>query len=275
MLVLRNKAVARSFFWCSHPIILDSLAISTLNPINSTMKAVLSLAAALLAASPAAAHYRWEKLNDNAVWQFIRESTNDNSPVTDLASNDLRCNVGASGTGVNTTAVNAGDSFTFALDIAVYHQGPITAYMSKAPSTASEYVGDGDWFKIAEEGPTFSGSTATWPLRSSYTYKFPTCLASGDYLLRMEQLAIHNPGAAPQVRSSRLNKSLAWLGVEGGIATDTNLQFYISCAQVTVSGGTSKTLSPTTKIPGHVKATDPGYTVNVSSYCNPRPWDNP
>lgn len=42
------------------------------------------------------------------------------------------------------------------------------------------------------------------------------------------------------------------------------LQFYISCAQVTVSGGTGGTPSPTTKIPGHVKATDPGYTVNVS-----------
>lgn len=163
------------------------------------MKTISSLAAILLAVSPAAAHYRWEKLNDNAVWQYIRESTNDNSPVTDLASNDLRCNVGASGTGVNTTSVKAGDSFTFALDIAVYHQGPITAYMSKAPSTAAAYAGDGDWFKIAEQGPVFSGSSATWPTAASYTYKLPTCLADGDYLLRMEQLAIHNPGAAPQV----------------------------------------------------------------------------
>lgn len=42
------------------------------------------------------------------------------------------------------------------------------------------------------------------------------------------------------------------------------LQFYISCAQVTVTGGSGGTPSPTAKIPGHVKATDPGYTVNVS-----------
>lgn len=169
------------------------------------MKAAFSFAAALLAASPAVAHYRWEKLDNNAVWQYIRESTNNNSPVTDLTSNDLRCNVGgASGTGVNTTAVKAGDSFTFALDIAVYHQGPITAYMSKAPSTASAYAGDGDWFKIAEEGPTFSGGSATWPLRDSYTYKLPTCLASGDYLLRVEQLAIHNPGSPPQVSTRNI-----------------------------------------------------------------------
>lgn len=167
------------------------------------MKAVPSLAAALLVASPVAAHYRWDKLNDNAVWRYIRESTNNNSPVTDLASNDLRCNVGTSGSGVNTTTVKAGDSFTFALDMAVYHQGPITAYMSKAPSSVSAYEGDGDWFKIAEEGPIFSGGSATWPLRDSYTYKLPTCLASGDYLLRMEQLAIHNPGGLPQVRTQK------------------------------------------------------------------------
>lgn len=173
----------------AHPII----------PSLYTMKVITSFVAVLLAASPALAHYRWDKLNDNALWQYIRESTNDNSPVTDLASNDLRCNVGTSGTGVNTTAVKAGDSFTFALDIAVYHQGPVTAYLSKAPSTASAYVGDGDWFKIAEEGPTFSGSSATWPLRDSYTYKLPTCIADGDYLLRVEQLAIHNPGGTPQV----------------------------------------------------------------------------
>lgn len=165
------------------------------------MKAVLSLAAALLAASPVAAHYRWQKLNDNAVWQYIRESTNNNSPVTDLASTDLRCNVGGdSGASVATVAVKAGDSFTFALDQAVYHQGPVTAYLSKASGTAASYAGDGDWFKIAEEGPTFSGGSATWPLKSSYTYKLPTCIANGDYLLRVEQLAIHNPGSLPQVR---------------------------------------------------------------------------
>lgn len=163
------------------------------------MKTITSLAVALLAVSPAAAHYRFHQFDNNAIFQYIRENTNDNSPVTDLASNDLRCNVGASGTGTATTTVKAGDSFTWTLDTAVYHQGPVTVYMSKAPSTASAYAGDGDWFKIAEEGPTFSGSTATWPMRDSYTYKVPTCLASGDYLLRIEQLAIHNPGGAPQV----------------------------------------------------------------------------
>ena len=40
-------------------------------------------------------------------------------------------------------------------------------------------------------------------------------------------------------------------------------QFYISCAQVKVSGGGNANPSPTVKIPGAFKATDPGYTANV------------
>lgn len=42
-------------------------------------------------------HYIFERLTANgaegAVYQNIRKNTNYNSPVTDLASNDLRCNV--------------------------------------------------------------------------------------------------------------------------------------------------------------------------------------
>lgn len=83
----------------------------------------------------------------------------------------------------------------------------------------------------------------------NYAVTIPSCVAAGEYLLRIEQLAIHNPGSPPQ--------------------------FYISCAQIKVTGGGSKTLSPTTKIPGHVKATDSGYTANIynnfNSYVVPGP----
>lgn len=72
--------------------------------------------------------------------------------AADLASNDLRCNVGASGTNTQTVSVKAGDSITFTLDTAVYHQGPISVYMSKAPGSASAYDGSGTWFKIKDYG---------------------------------------------------------------------------------------------------------------------------
>lgn len=52
-------------------------------------------------------------------------------------------------------------------------------------------------------------------------------------------------------------------------------QFYISCAQLKVTGSGSKSFTGV-KIPGHVKATDPGYTANIyqpsfTSYIVPGP----
>ena len=116
--------------------------------------------------------------------------------------------------------------------------------MSKAPGDASAYDGSGDWFKIADIGPTFSGGTATWDLSQTYSVTIPKSLPNGNYLLRIQQLAIHNP-------------------YPGGIP-----QFYISCAQVTVTGGGSGSPSPTAKIPGFIKVTDPGYTANIYSNFN-------
>ena len=70
-----------------------------------------------------------------------------------------------------------------------------------------------------------------------YTYNIPKCLESGEYLLRIQSLGIHNPGSTPQ--------------------------FYISCAQINLSGGGSTLPTAGGKIPGLFKATDPGYTVNI------------
>lgn len=131
-------------------------------------------------------------------------------------------------------------------------------YMSKAPGSVSNYDGSGDWFKIHDWGPTFNGGQSSWPMRSgfflpcysllamfnrlnladSYQYNIPRCIPDGEYLLRIQSLAIHNPGGVPQ--------------------------FYISCAQISVTGGGNANPSPAVKIPGAFKATDPGYTANVS-----------
>ena len=35
---------------------------------------------------------------------------------------------------------------------AIFHDGPATAYLSKAPGELMDYTGDGDWFKIAAVG---------------------------------------------------------------------------------------------------------------------------
>lgn len=43
-------------------------------------------------------------------------------------------------------------------------------YMSKAPGSVSDYDGSGDWFKIYDWGPSFSGSSVSWPLRSMFFF---------------------------------------------------------------------------------------------------------
>ncbi|KAI0474517.1 glycoside hydrolase family 61 protein [Xylaria cf. heliscus] len=203
--------------------------------------------AAALAAQSVSGHYIFQALGKGTAkgtaYEFVRRNTNYNSPVTDLSSKDLRCNVGgATGGSTSTLALNAGDQFTFSLDQAVYHQGPVSLYMSKAPSTAADYDGSGDWFKIFDWGPKFGNGQAQWTMTGTYSGNIPKCIPAGEYLLRIQSLAIHNPGATPQ--------------------------WYISCGQVKISGGGSTTPSPTVKIPGAFKATDPGYTANIYSNFN-------
>ncbi|KAK1518141.1 fungal cellulose binding domain-containing protein, partial [Colletotrichum paranaense] len=213
---------------------------------SDAMKFFTAAAVLSAAVSEVSGHYIFQQLSVGStkydVFQHIRKNTNYNSPVTDLASNDLRCNVGGA-SGAQTTVVNVkpGDAFTFTLDTAVYHQGPISLFLSKAPSHVQDYDGSGKWAKFKDFLPTFSNGQATWPMRQTYEYKIPTCLPNGEYLLRVHQLGIHNPYPA-------------------GIP-----QFYISCAQINVTGSTASASSfaPTLSIPGAFKDTDPGYTVNI------------
>lgn len=218
------------------------------------MKGSFVIAALSLGVAEVSGHYIFQQFSIGtkkfAVFENIRKNANHNSPVLSLTSNDMRCNVGGN-TGANTATVDvkAGDAFTFSTDQAVYHQGPVSLYMSKAPAAVSAYDGSGDWFKIFDWGPTITGGQATWPMRSAYTQNIPKCIPDGEYLLRIQSLAIHNPGSTPQ--------------------------WYISCAQVKVTGGGSATPSPMVKIPGAFKATDPGYTANIynnlKSYTVPGP----
>jgi len=191
-------------------------------------------------------HYIFERFThagvEYPVYQYIRPNTNYNSPVIDLTSDDLRCNVGGeSGSATETLTVKAGDQFSFTTDVTVYHDGPFSLYMAKATTTAAAFDGSGKvWFKILDMGPTFAADgSSTWPLYQTYTYTIPPNLPSGDYLLRVQQLGIHNPYPA-------------------GIP-----QFYIECAQITVTNGGSGTPGPLVSIPGYITGTEPGYVVNI------------
>ncbi|KAK7704066.1 hypothetical protein SLS57_010655 [Botryosphaeria dothidea] len=175
-----------------------------------------------------------------------------NSPVTDVTSNDIRCNASPSAAST-TCSVAAGDSLTVEMHqqpndrscdneaIGGNHFGPVMIYMSKV-ADATANVGDGDWFKVAQD--TYNGTEASWGTEilnancGKRAFTVPKTLAAGDYLVRSEALALHSASG------------------EGGA------QFYMTCFQVKVTGGGSAT--PTgVKFPGAYKASDPGILINI------------
>ena len=167
----------------------------------------LSAAALIGLVASANAHYIFEFFQGQAAYVNIRQNNNYNSPVIDLTSNDLRCNAGGETSGTTATyTVAAGSTVTFKTDVAVYHQGPVSFYMSKAPTTAAAYDGSGDWFKIKDIGPSFSSGTADWSQtqQQSFTVQIPSCIAAGEYLLRPQQLAIHKYASLWQETSGLL-----------------------------------------------------------------------
>lgn len=207
-----------------------------------------ALVGASLYAAPALAHYRFTSLIYNGAttdaYEYVRANTGSNSPVTDVTSNDLRCNVGGLDTGSSTkvASVAAGDEVGFALDQAIFHPGPLAVYMSLATGgDVKTYDGSGDWFKIVEYGANITDSAINFSDEgmSSVTFNIPDATPAGQYLLRAEQLALHTASS-----------------VGGG-------QFYVSCAQIEVTGSGAGTPSPTIKIPGGYSATDPGIEINI------------
>ncbi|OTB20206.1 glycoside hydrolase family 61 protein [Daldinia sp. EC12] len=212
------------------------------------MKAVTAFAL-LVAGTQAAPHYTFPKLAGTSDWSSVRQTANfqSNGPVTDVNSEAIRCYQRAPGGAPETTQVKAGGQITWVANPNIYHPGgiPLSAYMAKVPAgkTAADWDGSGKvWFKVYQDLPSVSGGQYTWPSngKSQVSFTIPQCLAEGDYLFRIEHVALHSASAA------------------GGA------QFYISCAQVHVAGGSgSAQPKDLVSFPGAYKATDPGLMINI------------
>lgn len=118
--------------------------------------------------------------------------------------------------------------------------------MAKVPEGQDISTWDGKgqvWFKIYAEQAIQSGSQLSWASlnKGTISITIPKSLPASDYLLRIEHIALH---MASQV---------------GGA------QFYLSCAQIKVTGGGNGTPSPLVSFPGAYKAADPGIKVNIYS----------
>ncbi|KAF3920656.1 Endoglucanase-7 [Orbilia brochopaga] len=217
----------------------------------------------LLSSSLASAHYTFPGLIFNgatsADWQYVKMTTNKYShgPITDVNSNDMRCYKDPAAPVASTANVAAGATVGFRVDPNIFHPGPLLFYLAKVPSgkTAANFEGDGGavWFKIYENQATITSSSITWPSgQTTVSVKIPSCIPSGQYLLRVEHIALHSASSA------------------GGA------QIYIACGQINVTGGGSKAGSPLVAFPGAYKATDPGLLINIywpipTSYKAPGP----
>ncbi|KAE8374926.1 putative endo-beta-1,4-glucanase D [Aspergillus bertholletiae] len=231
---------------------------------SSTFGMLALAAAAKLVSAHTTVHAVW--INDvdqgegNSDSGYIR-SPPSNSPLTDVTSKDMTCNVNNKAT-AKTLEVKAGDKVTFEWHhesrsesddiIASSHNGPILVYM--AP-TDKGTAGNG-WVKIAEEGYT----DGTWAVQNLIKNKGKHSItvpdvAAGEYLFRPEIIALHEGNR------------------EGGA------QFYMECVQVKVTSSGSKTLPEGVSIPGAYTATDKGILFNIynsfDSYPIPGPavWD--
>lgn len=103
-------------------------------------------------------------------------------------------------------------------------------------------------FKIYEDGLDSSGVWAVTRLvnnKGKVNIPIPSCIPSGNYLLRAELIALHGASSYP------------------------GAQFYMECAQINVTGGGSA--SPATvSFPGAYAGSDPGITINVSRSISSR-----
>jgi len=221
------------------------------------MKSSSVIAGLVAFASTVSAHATWQDLH---VGSTDYAATCDrlppsNNPVTDVTSTDIRCNVGGTKGISGKCTVAAGQNVTVEMhqqpnsegdcsDLAIGgdHHGPIQVYMTKV-SDASSADGSTPWFKIYESG-LLDPSTAYWAtdeLNANcglQSVKIPADIEPGDYLLRSEVIALH-------VASS-----------VGGA------QFYMSCFQITVTGGGSATPSGVS-LPGAYSAQDPGILIDI------------
>ncbi|KAF4576625.1 hypothetical protein EYR36_004603 [Pleurotus pulmonarius] len=236
------------------------------------MRAVIASLGFFLSA--AAGHTIFQELYVNGVSQGhlngIRVPDYD-GPITDVTSNDVICNGGINPfhQPISTTVipVAAGSQVTAewhhtlsgaapgdaADPIDASHKGPVMAYLAKVPSATQSSVTGLQWFKVWEDGLTSDGKWGVDRLianKGKVTFTLPSCIAAGQYLLRVEIIALHAAGSYP------------------------GAQLYMECAQLQITGG-GNTSPATVSFPGAYKGSDPGITINIyqtlSGYTIPGP----
>lgn len=164
--------------------------------------------------------------------------------MTNVSSPDIRCYQLTPTTSAATYTVNAGDTLSLTAASSVSHPGPVQFYLARVPSgqTAATFDGSGSvWFKIYAEDAIITPSSISWASlgKQQVPVTLPKSLPSGEYLLRVEHVALHAANTL------------------GGA------QFYLSCAQIRVVNGGSGVPGPLVSFPGAYRDDDAGILVGI------------
>ncbi|KAG8930123.1 hypothetical protein FRC02_004607 [Tulasnella sp. 418] len=143
-----------------------------------------------------------------------------------------------------TAPVTAGSQVTINWGDWPHNSGPVITYLgacngdcSKADPTKINF------FKIHEQG--FVPGTTKWvqdtvlKAKKPFTFTLPKNIPSGNFMMRHEIIALH---LAPKLDGA---------------------EFYPTCIQLNVKGGTGSVPSQTVKFPGGYKNTDAGILFNI------------
>ena len=123
------------------------------------------------------------------------------------------------------------------------HKGPIMYYMARVDDAATSSHAGLQWFKIHQD--SFDHTQGIWAVDEMISIQgwsyatIPQCLAPGQYLLRVELLALHSA-----------------YNLYGA-------QFYQSCAQLEVSGSGTFVPTDTVSIPGVYQQNDPSIHIQI------------
>ncbi|KAH7128621.1 glycoside hydrolase [Dendryphion nanum] len=209
----------------------------------------------LLLATVAQAHYHFNSIRYNgknsSKFEYIRQLDSNliDGPEVDVYGPNMTCNRMANNpfnkSGTKTLDVTAGSTIDFFGYLHIIHQGPLQFWLAKAPSGTKVEDFDGlnnTWFKISSDEPSIVNGRIAWPNfdKNLVSVKIPECIEDGEYLLRVEHIGLHVasfPGGA---------------------------QFYMSCAQIRVTGGTG-TYKPMNLLafPGSYDAKDPSILIHI------------
>ncbi|KAF2842355.1 carbohydrate-binding module family 1 protein [Patellaria atrata CBS 101060] len=125
--------------------------------------------------------------------------------------------------------------------IAASHKGPIIVYLAKVDNAATTGTTGLKWFKISEDGLS-GGKWAVDRMIANDGWNYftmPSCIAPGNYLMRVELIALHNAYSA------------------------NGAQFYMECAQINVQGSGTSTPSNTVSFPGAYQSNHPGIQISI------------